>query len=219
MGKRFFIYGDSAFAERIYSYIRIEGEHTVLGFTNDEHFITRSEIQGLPVIPFSEFVSDLKNDCELILAYGYTKMNNLREKVYNECIQEGCHMGVFISSRAHVYTDNIGEGTIILPNAVIGPGCQIGKGNHIASSVVLSHDNTIGDFNYLSANVVLGGYASVNNHCFLGLHSTVKDNIVLADYTLLGSGCNMLKTSIVPGGVYVGNPARLLEKNSTDITI
>ena len=219
MSKRYCIYGDSPFAERIYSYIRLEGVHEVLGFTNDERYILRNEIQGLSVIPFSEFTASMKDDCELILALGYTSMNNLREKVFNECANAGCRIGVYISSNAIVYSDKIGEGTIILPNAVVGPGCHIGKGNYLASSVVLSHDNIIGDFNFLSTNVVLGGYASVASHCFLGLHSIVRDGIHLTDYSLLGSGCNMLKSSDVKGGVYVGNPARLLDKRSLDITI
>lgn len=216
--KNLVIYGDSPFAERIYSYIRIEGRDRVVGFVNDESFITRDVIAGIPVIPFQKLKYALKCDFEIILGYGYTGMNNLREKIYNECKKEGYKVGTYISTNAICYSDMISEGCIILPNVLIGPGTIIGKCNYFAASCVISHDSIIGDFNFFSTNVVLGGHANVGNHCFLGLHSTVKNDITLADYTFLGSACNMLKDSHYGCG-YVGNPARKLDKSSLELNI
>ena len=171
------IYGDSPFAERIYSYIRQEDIIELIGFTNDERFLSRHTIQGKRVMPFSEFVKDYKNDCELILAYGYTRMNEMREKVFKECIDAGCHIGSYISSHAMVYSNQVSEGTIILPGTVVGPGTKIGKCTIMEAGCVISHDSIIGDFCYFSSGVVLGGRADIGNHCFLGLNSTIKNGI------------------------------------------
>ena len=218
MKKKYVIYGDSSFAERLCLYILHEKKHEVTAFTNDDNYISRTSILGIPVIPFSSFLTKLKNDCELLIAYGYTDMNNLREKVYKECINAGCRIGSYISENALIYSNHIEEGNIILPGVVIGPNSFIGKCNFFASSCVVSHDSKIGDFNFFSTNVVMGGYSNIGNHCFLGLHSSVKNGITLSDYTFLGQNCNMLKNSVLWGG-YVGNPARLLEKKSIELKI
>ncbi len=215
MSKPFVIYGDSLFAERIYSYIRQENIISVLGFTNDDKYLRRDEIQGKKVFPFSSFVRDMKDDCDLILAYGYAKMNDTREKVYRECVDAGCRIGTYISSRAFLYSDQVGEGTIVLPGVLIGPGTVIGRCNYFAAASVVSHDSIIGDFNFFSSGVVMGGYANVGNHCFVGLNSTIKNSISLADYSLIGAASNILK-STEEYGVYVGNPARSLPQKSID---
>lgn len=218
MNKQFVIYGDSLFAERLYSYIRQEKMIKILGFTNDDKYLTRNEIQGLDVFPLSSFVQYMKDDCELILAYGYSKMNDIREKVYHECVDKGCRIGTYISSNAVLYSDQIGEGSVILPGVFIGPGITVGKCNFFETACVVSHDSVIGDFNYFSTSAVLGGYATVGDHCFIGLNSTIKNGIRIADYSLIGAASNILK-STEEYGVYVGNPAKCLNKTSRNVVL
>ena len=205
MAKNYVIYGDTPFAEEIYNIISFEGRDCVVAFTNDRAFMTRKAIKGLQVIPFDELNDSLTEPFEILLAYGYIKMNSLREKVYNECKSAGMNVGTYISTNALCYTDGIGEGTIVWPNVYIGPGTCIGHCNIIQASCTLAHDNTVGNFNYLAPGVVLGGRVSIANYCFLGLNCTVKSDVSLPDQTLLGCGCNMLKSSNITkggGGVY-----------------
>lgn len=213
------IYGDSAFAERLSVYILMEKKDKLLGFTNDDAFITRKEINGLPVIPFSLLKNVFDFEFQIILGYGYTKMNELRKKVYKECKLSGVVIGSYISLNAVCYTDDIDEGCIILPNVVIGPGTKIGKCNFFESSVSISHDSIIGDFNFFSTGVVLGGYVNIHNHCFIGLNSTIKSDIDIMDYTLVGANCNVL-ASTETCCVYIGNPAKVIsKKNSKEVII
>ena len=48
------IYGETAFAEHIYSYIKFEKAMNVLSFTNAKAFKEKETIQGIPVIAFEE---------------------------------------------------------------------------------------------------------------------------------------------------------------------
>lgn len=214
------IFGDTQFAERLSKYIFLEGVDRVCAFTQEERFMTRTEINGIPVIPFEKLEATLKEDFSVILGIGYTKMNTLRAKLYNLCKEAGYEVGSYISSKALVYTDEIGEGTFVCPGVVIGPDCKLGKGNYIASSAVLTHDNTLGDFNFVSTNAVFGGFAKIENNCFIGLHSTIKDDVTIASGNLIGASANVLKSIVDSGGVYVGNPARQLSgKQSIDTGI
>ena len=198
--KNIVVFGDTAFGERLAKYVIFEGADKLVGFTQEDGYCSKECLLGLPVIPLSDLKG--KKDIEILIAIGYTKMNNLREKIYSMLKEEGFSICTWISSKAIVYSDAIGEGTIILPNVMIGPGCKIGKCNFFESSVSLSHDNKIGDFNFFSTNCVLGGFAEIKNHCFMGLNCTVKSDICISDYTLLGCGSNMLKNSEMGGGIF-----------------
>ncbi len=218
MGKNYVIYGDTPFAEEIYNIISFEGRDCVVAFANDRAFMTRKAIKGLPVIPFDELNEALSMPFEILLAYGYIKMNSLREKVYNECKSASMKLGTYISTSALCYTNEVGEGSMVWPNVYIGPGASIGRCNIIQASCTLAHDNTIGDFNYFAPGVVLGGRVNIANYCFLGLNSTVKSELYILDKTILGSGCNMIHNSLNEG-CYYGNPGRLSDKQSSNTII
>lgn len=212
------VFGDSTFAERLAKYILLENKDRLLCFTQEDAFCSRDTILSLPVVPLTALRNNIKAEFEIVLAVGYTQMNNLREKLYNMLVDAGFKIGKWISTNAMVYSNYIGEGTIVLPNVVIGPGCQIGKCNFFESSVSLSHDNKIGNFNFFSTGVVIGGSSEIKNHCFLGLNSTVKSGICLHDYTLLGAAANILKTT-KEFEVYIGNPAKKMDHNSIEVKI
>lgn len=214
------IFGDTAFSERLCKYITCEGVDRVVAFTQEKDYISNRELQGLPVLPFEDLSTLVKDEFEIILGIGYTKMNQLKKKLYELCISNGYKVATYISSNAIVYSDDIQEGCFIAPGAIVGPGCSMGKCNYLESAVVLSHDNKLGDYNFLSTNTVFGGFSKVVNNCFFGLHCTIKDDITIASSNLFGSAANVIKSVSTTEGVYVGNPARLLkDKNSMETTI
>lgn len=194
------IFGDTTFAERLFKYISFEGRDKVIAFTQEQNFISKRELQGLPVIPFEE-LETLNLDFEIVIGIGYTQMNQLKKKVYDLCKSKGYKVATYISTNAIVYTNDIQEGCFLAPGAVVGPGCKLGKANFLGSSVVLSHDNEIGDFNFISTNAVFGGFSKVKDNCFFGLHCTIKDGIDIASNNLFGSAANVLMSINIPGGI------------------
>lgn len=213
------IFGDTPFAERLFKYISIEAKDKIIAFTQEKSFVSRKEIQGVPVVPFEELDEHFNEEFEIIIGIGYTQMNQLKRKIYNKCKEKGYKVATYISSKALVYADMIGEGCFIAPGAVIGPDCRLGICNYLESSVILSHDTTLGDFNFLSTNAVFGGNSKIGDNCFFGLHSTVRDGISIASNNLFGSSSNILKSISYIGGVFVGNPARQLVDKKSDNTI
>ena len=212
------IYGETEFAERIFSYIKFENAANVLAFTNAKNFKEKDCIQGVPVIAFEDLYKEFSGvEFKILIAIGYAQMNNVREKIYKECKDSGYNIATYISKTAILYSQNIEEGCILMPNVYIGPNCRIGKCNIIASSCCLSHDNKLGDFNFISSSVVFGGHSKVGSNCFIGLNCTIRDSITVEDYSLIGSASNLLK-STEKCGVYVGNPAHKLEGKKSNET-
>ena len=213
------IFGDTPFAERLFRYISIEAKDKVIAFTQEKSYISRKEIQGIPVVPFEEIDEHFNEDFEIIIGIGYTQMNQLKKKIYKMCKEKKYKVGTYISSNAIVYSSEFGEGCFIAPGSIVGPGCKLGVCNYLESSVVLSHDNSLGNFNFLSTNVVLGEFSKIINNCFVGLHSTIRDDICITSYSLIGSSTNVLKSIEVENCVYVGNPAKLLQDKRAITTI
>lgn len=213
------IFGDSQFAERLYKYITLEKVDRVVAFTQEKEFISRSEVQGLPVIPFEKLSSELNLNFEIIIGIGYSGMNRLRANVYDRCVASGHKVATYLSKNAVTYSEDVAAGCFVCPGAIIGPDVRLGLCNFVASGTIFSHDNEIGDYNFFSTNTVLGGFAKVGNNCFLGLHSTIRDGITIADRTLVGAAANVMKSIDEEGCVYVGNPAVKLYNKQSEKTI
>ena len=70
-----------------------------------------------------------------------------------------------------------------------------------------------------TSHVVLSGHCIVEDYCFLGVNSTIRDSIVLAEGTLVAMSTSITK-STEHWGVYIGNPGKMLEgKSSKDVEI
>ena len=137
-------------------------------------------------------------------------MNNLREKIYNLCVENGYSVGNYVSKNAMVYSA-IGEGTLGFPGTMIGTDVKMGKCNIFEPCVCMGHDNVIGDYNFFAGGSCFGGYVEIGNHCFVGMNSTVMNDVKVNDYILIGQSSNVINSiTSCWGGVFVGNPARQL---------
>lgn len=223
--ENYIIFGDSTFAERMYSYIMYENIANVIAFTQEKNFIQRDYIDGIKVIPFEEL--EPSNDFSFLIGIGYSKMNTLREKIYELLKKHNFKIGKYISKNAKIYIkdEKIGEGSFLCPNVFIGPNCLIGRCNFFEAGVILAHDNCVGDFNYFSVGAIIAGDSIIENNCFLGSNCTVIDDILIKNKTLIGSGANIIKFNYAyeqsdGGGVFVGNPAKILAgKNAMETKI
>lgn len=71
---------------------------------------------------------------------------------------------------------------------------------HDASPTVLSNDE--------STDII--GKISIGNSCFIGANSIILPGVSLADYTLVGAGSVVTHSTVQPGQVIAGNPARVV---------
>ena len=217
--KKIVIFGDTMFSAELMNIVSQEcGNDKVIAFSIDSKYKKTEEFCGLPMYPFEQLEQyiDVTNT-EILLTIGYNNMNQLRKVKYEECKSRGFMVHTYISQKAIVYSDDIGEGCIIMPGAYIGPISTLGVGNVIRSGCVLSHHETIGDFNWIADNCTLGGKVDQGSNCFLGLGSTIRNEISIADKTFVGAHSYLSSDSIYEGA-YVGSPAKIISgKKSVEI--
>lgn len=214
--------GTTPFSIMLYKIIEKERFACVLAFTTGKKFMDKNELEGLPVIAFEELPDyfDMSH-CMILNTIGYSQMNDIRKKVFFQIREKGYKLCTFVSANANVYTDKIGDGSIIMPGAFVGPDVNVGICDIIYANVSLTHHITIGDFVFIGSGCVVGGNVKIGDNCFIGLNSTIKNKAEIPPYTLIGSGSNVLLSISEGGGnVYVGNPARCLaDKRSVDVKI
>ncbi|MCC5797756.1 MAG: hypothetical protein JJU48_10595 [Methylophaga sp.] len=75
----------------------------------------------------------------------------------------------------------------------------------------------VGDHCCIDSGVITGGNVTIGEQCFIGLGAIIRDNIKIADRCFIGAGAVVIKDT-EPDSVYVGNPARRLDKTSLEVT-
>lgn len=174
----------------------------------DDNPDIEKEILGVPVFTFDECIKRFNpSEYKMFVAIGYTHCNTIREKVYNKVKAAGYKLANYISSKADVWEGTLcGDNIFVGDNSFIGHGCKLNDGCIIYENTTLCHDNEVGRFSFFSAEVAVGGDATIGSHCFLGLNSTIKSDVKVADYNIVGCSSNVIH-STPEKAVLVGNPA------------
>ena len=211
------IFGTNEFSEYVYLTIKKEHAAEVVGFSSLKDFISQTDFCNLPVYPLEDLSELLDmNEIKVLITVGYTKLNERRENTYNVCKKLNYNLFTYISNRSICDSDEIGEGSIVMPTAYIPPKTKIGVCNVVNCASVLGHTSTIGDFNWFSGNVIMGGNVTIGNNCFIGMNCLIKNGVKVASRTMLGAYSYLNKDS-KENKFYSGNPAINVKKLNADV--
>jgi len=212
------IFGVQDFAELAHYYLSTDSHYEVAAFCVNKSFLPVNKIFcGLPVVPFED-VENIYSPSEysFFAPMSPGKMNKIRENVYNSIQAKGYKMVSYISSKATIFNNLIGNNCFILENNVIQPFTTIGNNVVLWSGNHIGHHSIIKDHVSFTSHVVLSGHCVVEPNCFLGVNATIRDGITLAEGTFVAMSAAITK-STEPWGVYKGNPARKSDILSKDL--
>lgn len=220
MKKKVIIAGINNYTDIFFDYLSHDEQYEVYAYTVDEQYMSHEVWNGRPVVAFEKLV-EIYSPLEycLLLGIGYSNMNEGRKRKFLQAKGLGYEILTYIHATAIVLTDDIGEGNLIMSGAIVEHGCHLGDANIINPNVLISHNTSLGDYNFIAGSSAIAGNVIIGNNCMLGLNCTVKNDIEIADYTLIGAGTYINK-STEKYGVYV--PARALKlcgKDSREMKI
>lgn len=216
MKKKILIIGDNEFAEIASVYFAKDYGYETIAFAVEKQYISRTEILGIPVVEY-ENLNKMFNPSEyaFFAAPVYTQLNRLRQRFYEQCKSWGYQPLSYISPHAFVWDNvEIGENTFVFEdntvqyNAKLGNNVILWSGNHVG------HSATIEDNVFVSSHVVISGYTKIGSNSFLGVNSCLGNNIEFPKDSILSAGAVLTKTENTVGGIYVGNPARIIQKSA-----
>lgn len=218
--KKLIIVGNTSNARLAKYFFDIDSDYKVIAFSVNKEYITEEKFEGLPIIPLEDLKEKYPpSETELFVAVGYTNMNKIREKLYNQCKEMGYTMANYISSRCSFLTQfPTGDNCFILEDNTIQPYVKIGNNVVLWSGNHIGHDVVIEDHNFISSQVVVSGFVTIKRNCFLGVNSTLRDAITIAPETLIAAGAVIMKDT-VEKGVYLPPRSVLFDKKSDEINI
>ncbi len=213
------IFGVQDFAQLAKFYLQHDTAHEVVAFSVNEQYLPQDQsFEGLPVIAF-EKVEQMYSPSEFrfFAPMSPRRMNRLREAVYQQIKEKGYEMITYVSSKATVFPGtSIGDNCFILEDNTIQPFTSIGNNAVLWSGNHIGHHSVIKDHVSFTSQVVLSGHCVVEPFSFFGVNATVRDNIHIAEGSLIAMAAAVTRDT-EPWGVYRGNPAKKGDILSKDL--
>ena len=183
--RKLIIYGIGRFAEYAAYVFENDSSYEVTAFCMEQAYLDTQLISDKTenIIPFEKLLEKFKSeDHDLFIAVG----NNLvRERIFNSAKQKGYKLATYISSKASTWDNlKIGENCFVGEGCALQPFIIIGN-NNILFSTHAGHHSNIGNHTLLSGTF-LAGNVTVGNYSFLGLHSSIKENIKIGSKNIIG---------------------------------
>jgi len=113
------------------------------------------------------------------------------------------HPSAILSSSAR-----IGDGTVIMPLAVINASAMVGRLVIVNTNAVVEHDCQIGDGAHIAPGSRLGGTVSVGCCALIGIGSVIRPESSVGAFAVIGAGSTVIG-DIDGDCVATGSPARV----------
>jgi len=214
--KKLVIVGAGEFAEIAYEYFSFDSEYEVVAFAVESEYLKEDTLFGLPIVSFETMESVYgTKEYEVYVAITYVKLNRARTRLYHEVKKKGYRCASYISSRAFVWHNvEVGENTFIFEDNTIQYHVSIGNNVVLWSGNHIGHRSVIEDNCWLTSHDVVSGFCRIGESSFVGVNATLGDNVTLPKDTVFGAGALTVKSLPDAGSVYVGSPAKKLNRTS-----
>ena len=207
--KKVVIVGLGETAELAYEYFTNDSQYEVVAFAVNKEYLDKDIFLGLPVFSLEEISEKIdKNEVEMFVAMASRHLNRDRIGVYKQVKALGYKFTSYISSKAFVWHNvEIGENCFILENNTLQPFTKVGNNVIMWSGNHLGHRSVIEDNCFITSHVVICGFCKIGENSYLGVNSSIADNVKIAKDNFVGMGAVVNKNT-KEDSLYTGNPAK-----------
>ena len=193
--RKLVIVGDSAFAEIAHEYFDADSDYTVVGYSVETAYLKRSELHGLPVVPFETLEQHFApNEHAVFVATTYTQLNRLRARLSAQAKARGYRLASYVSSRAFVWRNvTLGEHCFIFEDNTVQPFVSIGDNVVLWSGNHIGHHSVVKAHCFIASHVVVSGFCTVGEYSFLGVNATLANNVNVGRDNWVGPNVALMK--------------------------
>ena len=186
--------------------------YNILGILDMPEEVGKSVLDYM-VIGTDDDIPQYADKAEFIITVGFIKNPSIRVRIYDKVKQAGGKLATIVASTAHVSRYVIlGEGTVVMHQAVVNAGAKIGENCIINTFCNIERDAVIGAQCHISTGTMVNGDCKVGERVFIGSQSVLANGITVGEDIIVGAG-SVVRKSISEKGVYTGNPATLKVKS------
>jgi sugar O-acyltransferase (sialic acid O-acetyltransferase NeuD family) len=214
------IFGIKDFAELAHYYLAHDSKHNVVAFSVNRAYLPEQPVfRGLPVIAFEEVESFYPpNEYSFFAPMSPRNMNRDREAVYQAIKSKGYDCISYVSSKATLFDNDIGDNCFILENNTLQPFTRIGNNVVLWSGNHIGHHSVICDHVTFTSHVVMSGHCNIGAYSFFGVNATLRDGLHIAEGSFIAMASAVIKDTEA-WSAYKGNPAVKLNIPSTKIKL
>jgi sugar O-acyltransferase (sialic acid O-acetyltransferase NeuD family) len=176
---------------------------------NVKHFVDKSKI-GQKLLGFS-IIGDIADLYDLdFYCFGIAVGDNaVRERIYNEL--QAKHANLYFPPLVHSSATvssftSIGDGTVVMPKAVIGPNSKVGKFCILNTRSSIDHDCLMMDFSSLAPSAVTGGTVRIGLRSAVSIGAIIKHGLKIGNDSVVGAN-SYLNKDLSNNQVAYGTPA------------
>ena len=195
MTKDLIIFGVGDYARIAHTYLERDSDHRTVAFTVNREYIADDHLHGVPVVAFETLAqSHPPERHDMLVAAGFSGVNSLRTRIYEETKALGYEHISYMNSKAMQWGDvEIGDNTFIFEANVLQPNVRIGNNVVLWSGNHIGHDTTIGDHCFIASHAVISGNVTIGHSCFIGVNATFRDGVTVAPRCVIGAGALIMK--------------------------
>ena len=221
--KKVIIFGTLDTAELAHFYLTHDSDYEVEAFTVNREYLKSSVYKpasasrDYPVVPFEDLEKIYSpKDYYLFAPMTGVKMNTIREKIYLEGKKKGYEYISYISSKATLFKNMIGENCFILEDNTIQPFTTIGNNVVLWSGNHIGHHGRIDDHCFFTSHIVMSGHCHIKKNAWIGVNSTLRDFITIGEGCLIAMG-SLVTKSTEDESFYLGSPAKRQNKKAIEV--
>ena len=213
------IFGASSLASLTAYSVSQDANLSVLAHVVDDEFASDNQFEDKSLVGISQIQNLYPPEtCDVLVSLGYTRINAMRKERCQQLKAMGYKLVHYVSSRASIWHGcDIQGNTLIYENCIVQPYATLGSNVTLRAGANIGHHSTIGDHTFIASGVITGGEVSIGEQCFIGLGAVLRDGVNIAERCFIGAGAVVVKDTEADG-VYVGNPARRLDKSALEVT-
>jgi sugar O-acyltransferase (sialic acid O-acetyltransferase NeuD family) len=208
--KRLVVFGSREMARLTRFFFEHDSPYRVVAFSVDDGHVDSSEIDGLPLVPWSEVAARFPaDDHDMFVALSYRRLNALRAEKFAQAKSAGYHLASYVCSRSVTWPDLvIGENCLVLENQTIQPTVTLGDNVYLWSGNHIGHGTTIEDHVYIASQVVVSGHCRIGARTFIGVNATLRDFITIGADCFIAMGA-AVAADMPAGAVALGQSAMI----------
>ncbi len=163
-------------------------------------------INGAKIMGGIQDVNSHEKKLSLVLAFGKPETKKyISEIITNSNITYPVLVHPHAQIGNHEYV-TIGEGTVLTAGTIVAVNVEIGRHVLVNFGSIIGHDVKIGDYTSIMPSVNVNGEVTVHEGVYLGVHSTLINQIEIGKNTTIGAG-SVVFNSIRENCMAIGMPA------------
>lgn len=181
--------GSGGHARSCIDVIELSGMFNIAGLVEKEEKNGQENL-GYSIIGTDDDLKSLRREYSYaLITVGQIKSPKSRTKLFQKLQELNYKLPVVISPRAYVSKyARIGDGTIVMHDAILNSNSSVGKNCIINNKVLIEHDSMIGSHCHISTGAIVNGGVTVGSGCFIGSGAVTMQSVKIGNNSIIGAG-------------------------------